>query len=324
MAGCGLIGKHHYVPAIRNSKNAELLGIAASAEKKAAEFAKEMNIPNAYPDFDEMLKDPLIEAVIVGTPNYLHYQQVIDAANAGKHVLCEKPMAMNLTQSLEMVKACEEHNVTLMVAHHLRFKKCTQEVRNILAKGELGRISTCRAQWSFNGPRDTMNKNWHDRKDLSGGGQAMNVNSHCVDLLVYLFGPPNKVSAMMAQDASCEIEHTSVITIEFKSGVIGIAHGSNHEDGSENNLEIFGSAGGLIVQGACSTDNHAIMKRTTSHEIIDLNSDETPYMKEIEHFCSAIREEYEPISSGRRVLDTMRILMAAYESAQNGKHERVE
>jgi predicted dehydrogenase len=319
MAGCGLIGRHHFIPGIRNSEHAELIGITASSKEKAEIFASEMQIPNSYPDFHAMIADPEIEAVIIATPNHLHHQQVLDAARSGKHVLCEKPMALDLTQAQQMVEACREGSVTLMIAHHLRFKAVNQKVKEILESSRLGRISTCSVQWSFNCGCPEPD-NWHAKRELAGGGQIMNVNSHCIDLLVYLFGRATKVCAVMSSETDCDVEDVSAITIEFKNGVLAVARGSYRETGTQNDLEICGSKQTLVVKGACSTDNSGSILELPAKTETDYGLRLSPYTSEIDHFCQSIRDGAEPVSSGNEVLETMWILMAAYESVATGKH----
>lgn len=151
----------------------------------------------------------------------------------------------------------------------------------------------------------------------------MNLNSHCVDLLAYLFGPAKKVSSFMRYDVYTEIEDISVVMIEFENGVLGVAEGGYNEETVNNNLEIFGSKASLIVEKACSTDNRGVLRRIPGGEATEIDSEVTPYTEEVDHFAKAIREGFAPDSSGANVLETMRIITAAYESVQTGKHVRI-
>ena len=320
MAGCGLIGKYHYVPGIRKSQYAELIGVVASKEANARKFAQEMNIPKWYSDYKSMLKDPDIDAVIIGTPNYLHYQQVISAAKANKHILCEKPMTTDMKKAYQMVEVCEKFGVKFMVAHHLRYKVCNQKVKQILENNKLGKISTVRIQWSFNLKNWKKDKSWRINKKLSGGGQVMNVNSHCVDLLIYFFGPVKKVSAFMREDMYKEVEDVSMIMIEFKNGILAVAQGSYSEEGTKNNLEIFGNKSSLIVENACSVDNNGLLRKIPDNKVYKFKTDISPYTTEIDHFSLAVCKGFHLISSGRNALETMRVLMSAYKSAKKGEH----
>lgn len=319
LVGCGLIGRHQYVPGIKNSKNAELIGVTASSLQNAEKFASEMQIPKTYSNFHHMIADPEIEAVIIATPNHLHYQQVLDAASAGKHILCEKPMALNLSQAKEMVENCKKNSVTFMIAQHLRYKEVNQKVKDILESSQLGKVSTASIQWSF-GDGSLQAGTWQSKKELAGGGQIINVNSHCLDLLVYLFGKADKVSAFTSTDNHCEVEDVSVITIEFANGVLATARGSYREAATLNDLEICGNQQSLLIKGACSVSNRgSIIELSTNKETL-FNLENSPYTIEVDHFCESVQSKAESVSSGENNLETMWIIMAAYESAVIGKH----
>lgn len=315
-----MISRYHYVPGIRTGKLAELVGVCGVTEQEGREFAKEMDIPKCYKDYDAMLADNSLKAVILGVPNFLHHGQTLAAAKAGKHVLCEKPMALDMQQAQEMVEACDEAGVTLMVAHHLRYKACNCKARELLDAGRLGNVSTARIQWSFNHTGLELDTSWHIRKKLSGGGQIMNVNSHCIDLLCYLFGSAKKVSSFIQKNVYEEIEDVSIVMIEFENGVIATAEGSYTEEKTENNLEIFGSKDSLMISGACSTGNDGCLRILPSEKIPQPENKLSPYAVEVDHFAESILGKFEPVSSGRETLKTMEILTAAYLSAESGRH----
>jgi len=320
MVGCGMIGRYHYAPDMRFARYAELAGICGESRAEALSFAEEMGIPKSYGTYEEMLGDRTIDAVIIATPNYLHCPYVISAAAAGKHVLCEKPMALDMEEAQRMVEACEKAGVVFMVAHHLRHKACNVKAAEMVKKGDIGRVATARVRWSFNHTGGEPETGWRTKKQLSGGGQIMNVNSHCVDLLVYILGKPVRVSAFIQEEENLEVENGSVIMIEFENGVIGIAEGSDREETEPSNLEIFGGGCSLIIEKACSTDKYGGLRRLPSGDFEKAEFDRSPYTLEVDHFAKAVIEKFEPISSGRKTLETMKVLMAAYESAETGKH----
>ncbi len=315
-----MISRYHYIPGIRNGSSAELVGVCGATTQEGSDFAKEQDIPKSYENFDAMLTDDSIDAVILGTPNFLHHGQTLAAAKASKHVLCEKPMALDMGQAQEMVGVCDKAEITLMVAHHLRYKTCSRKTKELLDAGRLGKVSTARIQWSFNLSGLEPDTSWHIRKKLSGGGQIMNVNSHCIDLLCYLFGPAKKVSSFIQKNVYEEIEDVSVVMIEFENGVIATAEGSYTEEKTANNLEIFGSKDSLIISGACSTGNDGCLRILPDEKIEIAEKQLTPYAVEVDHFADAIQGEFEPISSGRETLKAMEIIAAAYLSAESGQH----
>lgn len=320
LAGHGAIARHCLVPAMHACRYAELAGVCGRDAERCRRFAGEAGIPAWYADYEEMLADGEIDGVLLATPNYLHYPQVIAAAEAGKHVLCEKPMALNMKEALQMVDACESAGVVFMVGHHLRYKSCNIRAAEMVKNGDLGRVSTALAKWSFNIPGGRLEDAWRNKPELSGGGQLMNVNAHCLDLLAYLFGKAVKVSAFLQRENDAEVEEGSTVIAEFTGGITAIARGSYREHGVSNSLEIAGSASSLLVEGACSAGRHGTLRLMPSGDVEKAEFDESPYAVEVDHFARAVSENFEPASSGRRTLDTMELIMAAYLSAETGEH----
>ncbi len=320
MLGYGAIAEKFHEPGIKASSHAELAGLYDKNYERCRKFAEAGTATRCYKSYDDMLSDSRIDGVLIVTPNILHCSQVIAAAKAGKHVLCEKPMALNMEEAHLMVKECEKAGVTFMVAHHLRFKACNERAAGLVRKGVMGRVSTARAIWSFNIPEGRLEDGWREKKKMSGGGQIMNVNSHCIDLLVYIFGKPARVSAFLQAEKGAEIENGSVVMMEFAGGVLGVAQGSYREKGTSNNLEISGSEISLVVEGACSADRHGSLRRMPTGETEKADMDFSPYTAEVDHFAMAAKGNFEPVSSGRKILDTMETVMAAYRSAETGMH----
>ena len=120
----GLVGEYHHLPALKQCQYAEAAAVCDINDEKAKAMAERFSIPRYFTNYEQVLADESIDAVLIATPNFLHKAQAIAAAKAGKHVLVEKPMALNLNECREMIDACENASVTLMVAHHLRFKDC--------------------------------------------------------------------------------------------------------------------------------------------------------------------------------------------------------
>ncbi|MCK9265532.1 Gfo/Idh/MocA family oxidoreductase [bacterium] len=320
IVGYGAIAEKFHQPGIKASNYAEISGVYDKNKDRCGKLASVEPDVKCYKSYEEMLSDSRIEAVLLATPNNLHCSNVISAAEAGKHILCEKPMALNMVESRLMVDMCDKAGVTFMVAHHLRFKACNIRTAEVISEGKLGRISSARAIWSFNIPGGLLSDGWRENKNMSGGGQIMNVNSHCIDLLVYLFGKPQRVTAFLQTEKGSVVESGSIVMIEFDNGILGIAQGSYREKGSSNNLEILGSESTVIVKGACSAGKDGELKYFPSGVCEKAETDVSPYTKEVDHFVRAIREKFEPISSGRKILDTMMVIDAAYLSAQTGKH----
>ncbi len=320
IVGYGTLAEKFHEPSIKASTLVELVGVYDKNYERCRKFDEMKGPIRCYTSYQDMLDDSRIDAVLIATPNAMHCSQVIAAARAGKHVLCEKPMALNMEEAIVMVEACEKAGVTFMVAHDLRYKACNIKAAEVVKKGQLGRVSTAWVRWSFSIPEGRLEDGWREKKQLSGGGQAMNVNSHCIDLLVYIFGKPIKVSAFLQVEQGEEVENGSVVMMEFPGGVLGIAQGSYRESGVSNDLEISASRCSLIVEQACSSDTQGVLRYYPSGTVEKCESLKGPYTLEVDHFAKAVMEKFEPVSSGRKTLDTMQVLMATYRSAETGQH----
>jgi len=319
LLGCGMVAKYHLLPGLVKARYAEALAICSRSEEKAKAFASEFSIPKFYTDYSEMLSDKEIQAVIITTPNFLHHQQAVAAANAKKHILCEKPMALNVSECREMIESAQENDVKLMIAHHLRFKSCNRRAREIVRSGELGKVSTCRIQWSYN-LGESPEIDWHAFKKYAGGGQFMNVNIHCVDLLRYILGEVKAVSAFTRKDIYEEVEDKGIIMMEFENGVLGVAEGSYSVTGASNSMELYGTRASLIVEEACTCDSSGSLLFLPEKKTCSELDRTDPYLAEIEHFAAAILENKEPESSGDDGMESVRVIQASYRSAQSRSH----
>jgi len=139
--GCGGIADAEIAPAIKNTANAELIAVLSRNQEKALAFAEKHGSRKAYHDIDAFLSDPEIEVVYIGTPPYLHCEQAIAVAQSGKHILCDKPMAMNSVECKQMIEVCQKHSVKLMVGFMMRFNAYNLKIHE--AMGSLRVIGTC-------------------------------------------------------------------------------------------------------------------------------------------------------------------------------------
>ena len=320
MVGYGAIAEKFQEPGIRSSRLVELAGIYDKNFERIRKFDSAGSGTRCYGTYEEMLSDKSIDAISVATPNKLHCPQVVAAARAGKHVICEKPIALSVEEARLMVEECSKAGVTFMVAHHLRYKECNIRALEAVKKGVLGRVASARARWSFSIPDGKLEDGWRENREISGGGQIMNVNSHCIDLLVYIFGRPLKVSAFIQAGQDSGVEDGSYVMMEFPGGILATSQGSYREQGVANILDISGSGLSLQVEGACSSDGRGRLIYLPSGKTEECDMKESPYCAEFEHFARCVMEKSEPVSSGRRILDTMAVLEAAYASAATGKH----
>jgi predicted dehydrogenase len=250
--GAGMISSLH-ADAIRKTPNAELLAICdvneANARKLAATYAPGARI---YNDFDELLKDPRIEVIHIVTPNHLHTKFVLKAAAAGKHVLCEKPPAMSLAETDQMIAACRQAGVKFGIFVQCRIREPMRQIKAALEKGRFGKVLRVDAIMKWYRATDYYKMDaW--RSDRScGAGVTIQHAFHYIDLLQFLMGPAVKVSAEMRNLAHPEIkiEDTLDAKITFANGVQGYVQASTALwPGTDVRIEVYGTEGSAIMEG---------------------------------------------------------------------------
>ena len=239
------MARRRTIPAILKARNADLRAVMVRDLCRAREIAQEFGAPAWYDSVEDLLKDPEVDVVHVATPVYLHREFVVGAARAGKHVLCEKPMALNAREAEEMVRACREAGVVLMVAFVLRFHPGLRVVRDLL--GRIGRPVLGRVQLLKLAPRE--HGSWRLDPELSGGGVLMDIGSHALDLLFLLFGDVKAIWADLGNRAfDWPVEDTARVGLRFMGGCLGEAFLSFGVPRMGRFLEVYGTEGSLFVE----------------------------------------------------------------------------
>ncbi|MFQ6042192.1 MAG: Gfo/Idh/MocA family protein, partial [Candidatus Poribacteria bacterium] len=277
-----------------------------------------------------------VQAVYIATPTYLHAQQTIRALRAGKHVLCEKPMAMNLSEAEGMIAEAEKHDCKLAIGYMMRFHAWHQKLKKMIDAGELGALVMGRAQLTCWYPK--IEGAWRQDPALGGGGALADMGSHCIDLLEMLLGCAQEVTAFVDTIVhDYPVEDSSVVLLRCQSGAMGVvdAHFNVPDEAAVNMLEIYGSKGrvegrGTIGQSSTGTMTAVLQtddkeydatqqREETAEQVIEPEEIVNIYQAEIEDFCDAISHDRKPCVSGEDGLWNLKVLMAAYESSKRGK-----
>lgn len=249
LIGAGDIARRRIAPALNELANCELVAVGRGRAGLAEAFAAEFGIKCWYTDWREMLADDTIDAVYIATPVYLHAEQTIAAAEAGKHVLCEKPMGLHAAECDRMIAACEANNVSLGVAYYRRFYPVLELVRQIIASGEIGKpvFAQMNAFEYFDPPPDDPRR-WLIEKEKSGGGPMMDFGCHRLEVLTDLFGNVSRTESIVANVRfDREVEDTAAVLLQFESGncaALIVTHASFEP---QDTLDIIGTAGSIHV-----------------------------------------------------------------------------
>lgn len=315
--GAGGVAHRRTMSAIKEAKNSKLQALMVRDRGRAKKLAREHGALSYYDSVDGILSDPAVDAVYIATPVYLHCEHVIRAAEQGKHVLCEKPMGMNVEECKRMIDACNDNGVHLEVCFLLRFHPFYTEIKQLIEYGELGEIVEARA---------TLLKQYNIEEGLwrrdparSGGGVLMDIGSHTIDLLMYLLGDVLKVIALTnSQVTGWEIEDTATVLMQMQSGVQAIVDTSFAIPYSESMLEVYGTKGSAFVT---VTSSQQWGSRIYIHDSVrsDLKPYENLYKPQVEHFSRCVSNKEETITPGIAGLKNIQVISAAYESARTGK-----
>ena len=270
LIGCGDISRKRVAPALRDLPNCHLVAVARRRAELAKPFAQEFGAPKWRQDWQTLLQDKEVEAVYIATPVYVHVAQTIAAAEAGKHVLCEKPMALNVEECDRMNAACRDHHVRLGAAYYRHFYPAIDRVKEIIRSGEIGRpvMIQINAFERFN-PEPGHSRHWFVEKAKAGGGPMFDFGCHRIEVLLNIFGPAGRAIGSTANVLfDREVEDTAVALFEFDGGVRGVLSVSHAACEPQDTMNIFGSEGSIHIPVL----NHGVMliktaagERTETH-----------------------------------------------------------
>ena len=269
--GAGDIVRRRVAPAIRDSPASELTAISRARAELARSFAEEFGATRWYARWLDLVGDQDLDAVYVATPVALHAEQTIAAAEAGKHVLCEKPMAMTAAECDRMIAACHASGVKLGVAYYRRFYPAVQRIKAVLAAGEIGKpvFAQMNALEWFD-PDDHHPRRWLLDPSLAGGGPMMDFGCHRLEVLVNLFGPVRRASGLTANVVfDRHVEDTAAVLLHFESGPCAAVAVTHAVVDRQDTLDVFGTRGSIrcaplnsgelqiIVDGQARVERHA-------------------------------------------------------------------
>ena len=338
VVGSGGIARRRTIPeGIVPAANAQLAGVYDSNPKANAEVAQAFGA-RAFESLEELLAAE-IDAVYIATPVVVHHEQVTRCVKAGKHVLCEKPLAMTVQEGQEVVALAQACKVQLGVGFMMRFHSQHQEALKVIQAGKLGRVVYGRAQLSCWYP--PTEGAWRQDPSQGGGGSLMDMGVHCIDLLEMFFGPVASVSChtgnLVQNYAS---EDSAVTTLVFENGALGTvdAFFCIPDDSSQNVLELYGSEGSILAKGTIGQGSKGEMAfyprpETKGYDAqqardkgrgIELNPPAVnTYQAEIEEFSQAVLDGRGSKLSAGVELRNQRLLAACYESAKTSKSVRI-
>lgn len=335
--GIGLIGSQFvssiHAEAIKTVADAALLAVCSPTEGHARQFAEKHGIPHYFTDVTHMLALPDIDMVVIGAPNIFHCELTLAAAQAGKHVVVEKPLCMNLAEADLMINTCKEAGVKLMYAEELCFTPKYVRLKALLDEGALGYPVLLKQSEKHDGPH--ADHFWDVER--SGGGVTMDMGCHAIEFFRWMLGRPAIKSVYAQMGTHVHTDKTqgddnAVIILEFENGVTAIAEESwTKLGGMDDRAEVHGSKGQAyadVLQGnsilTYSTQGigYAVEKAgntvgwsfTMYEEIWNYG-----FPQEFAHFVDCVKNDKQPLVTGEDGKAVLEAIFAAYESAGTGK-----
>jgi 1,5-anhydro-D-fructose reductase (1,5-anhydro-D-mannitol-forming) len=321
--GCGDITDRRGAPAIKAQPQSRLVAVQSRTRSRALGVLAMHGAVRAYGSRDELLADPEVQAVYVATEHHRHRDDVIAAAEAGKHVLCEKPMANSVADCRQMIEACRAAGVALQVAYYRRYYPKLVRMKELLDSGAIGEPVS--AQIHLTGrlsPATITPSNWRLNAELSGGGALVDTGSHRLDLLCWLLGEPDRVAAFAeCREFPIEAPDTETLLIRMASGVHVTSH-HGYRTRSDDQFEITGTLGQLTATPVDGPELQLVAwdgGKCPTRQSWALPHHQNVHSPLFEDFTLRILAGEPPRYSGEDGLQASRIIEAAYESARTGR-----
>ncbi len=325
--GCGSIAKYRHLPEYANNKDVEIVAVCDIVAERVKEFADLYEV-TAYTRYEELLANPSIDAVSVCTPNYLHAPISIAALQAGKHVLCEKPMATSRLDAENMIKAAQENNKKLMIAHNQRFVPSHQKAKQLIKNGEVGKIYSFRTTFGHGGPEGWSAdgaESWFFKKEQAFIGAMGDLGVHKTDLLRFILDEEFvEVGAFIETSAksNADVDDTAVCVLKTESGIIGtLAASWSYVSKEDNSTIIYGENAILRLE---DDPVNSLVVQYKSGEVVkyELGGIQTndsggqTNTQVIDQFVNAIIQDVEPAVSGEEGMKSLQIILSALESSK--------
>lgn len=322
LVGLGSLSKNQIAPALEKTKNCYLAAIVTGTPAKADEWAQQYNIPEKniynYQNFDQIKNNPDVDVVYVVLPNSMHAEYTIRAARAGKHVLCEKPMANSAKDCQAMIDACRQAGKQLAIGYRLHFEPHNQEVMRISREKEFGKVMSVENSFGF---RSGDPNQWRLKKALAGGGALMDVGIYALNAARYLIG--EEPTAVTAQEFKTdpvkfkEVDETIFWQMKFPSGAVASCTTSYNY--STERLFAAYENGWVELRPAYSYGG--LQGRTSQGE---LKFDQVDHFQaEMDNFAECIRTNKPSRVAGEEGLKDLKVIEAIYAAVKSGGEVRV-
>ena len=325
LIGTGRIADDRILPGINAFAGNRLVGVVSRDRARADSFAAKFGAQHAYTSYEEMLRNPDVTVVAIHTPNDQHADQAVAAARAGKHVFCDKPMAITVADAERMVRECEKAGVKLGLNFHNRFMPCFIEARRVIESGEIGDVQMVQIEASPGARPGARLATWRVDPGQAGLGTTYSIGVHVYDILRYLVSSEVSLVSAMFDTAPGVMEEVNLSLLRFANGVM--AQFAVHENTAfpHNDFVVYGSKGRLLGRGLTRSRAGGEMLVTTADG--KTRSQEFPAINAhgacVAAFSQALLDGRDPAPSGIDGLRSVQLTDAMARSARDGVHVRL-
>ncbi|UOR03761.1 Gfo/Idh/MocA family oxidoreductase [Hymenobacter aerilatus] len=332
IVGLGKFSQEEMMPAFKDCKHAEITALVSGSPDKAQRLAKEYGVDSKniynYQNFDSIKDNPAVDIVYVVLPPSMHAEYTIRAAQAGKHVLCEKPMAPTVEECQRMIDVCKKANRKLMIAYRAQFEPFNLDAIERIRKGELGKIQAITSDHGrIVDPKGDKADEWRVVRKLAGGGSLMDVGIYSLNATRYLTGEePVEVTAQEYSDKSDprfkEVENNIHFTLRFPSGILATCT-SSYDIEQVKRFRVFGNKAWLDLDPATDYYEHEMTIGKKDGQMKPSIKEGNQFAAELDHMAESVMQNKTPKTPGEEGLQDVKIILAIYEAAKKGKPVKV-
>lgn len=324
LIGASTIAEQHMIAALRHV-GGEVAAVVSTTLARAQDFADKQGIPKAGTELSLVLDDPSIDAVYISSTNEKHRAQALAAIAAGKHVLCEKPLAMTVAEARDMVIAAEKAGLVFATNHHLRCSGSHRAIREIIASGRIGRVLSLRMFHAVHLPENL--RGWRINDAAAGGGVIPDITVHDADVARFLLqeDPVNVVAQMSASGMGQGVEDSAMSVWSMPSGAMVMSHESFTHPFAGSGLEVHGTEGSIFARGVMTQLPVGEIELVTAagREIVPF-SGHGLYVQAVQDFVSAVNGSGRPAATGRDGVASLAVALAVREAGRSGFRQVVD
>lgn len=319
LIGASTIAKEWVIGAIRDT-GGDVVSVMSSNAERGARYAQDNGIPHHTSSLDELLANPQVQAVYISTTNELHKEQTLAAARAGKHVLCEKPLALTVADAREMVQACRKAGVVMATNHHLRNAGAHRAMRQAIKDGLIGQPLFARVFHAVYLPAHLQG--WRITNPAAGGGVVLDITVHDADTLRFVLDDEPLEAVALTQSAGMAaqgMEDGVMAALRFKSGLVAQLHDAFTIKHAGTGFEVHGTEGSLIARDVMTQKpvGEVILRNAQGERALPFDA-ENLYVRALRNFHAAMRGEGQPSATGEDGVRSLATAIAVLEAARTG------